>query len=84
MCFQIVSCEKCSFTSQQISFSSNVLGNTDHCGNISVIFNIFWEQNIDDKFGSFGFVAEWAYETSCISELGELTYGQRYYWDQVI
>ena len=33
-------------------------------------------RNIDEKFGSF--VAVWANGLWCISELGELTYGQRY------
>ena len=43
-----------------------------------VILNIFWEQNYWWQVCSF--VAAWAYETSCISELGELTHGQRYCW----
>ena len=55
-----------------------MIGNRDHCGITSVILNIFCEQNYWWQVCSF--MAAWAYETSCISELGELTYGQRYHW----
>ena len=47
-----------------------------YCGITLVISNIFWEQKYHDKFGSF--LAKSLLKV--ISELGELTYGQKYYW----
>ena len=41
----VKSCEKCSFASQNISSVVMFYNQQrDHCGNILVIFNIFWEQ----------------------------------------